>query len=123
MFLLVRSLTFEKFTDIGTDFVQVILYRVELHHGCLEHGLVQLHGVDTVILVLDFHFQTDTFGFQFCNLGGVVDMLYVQSTMTMILKYFITNSLSCSISYSIKSENASLIALSRVSAAALSRNP
>ena len=55
MFLLVRSLTFEKFTDIGTDFVQVILYRVELHHGCLEHGLVQLHGVDTVILVLDFH--------------------------------------------------------------------
>ena len=78
MFLLVRSLTFEKFTDIGTDFVQVILYRVELHHGCLEHGLVQLHGVDTVILVLDFHFQTDTFGFQFCNLGGVVDMLYVQ---------------------------------------------
>ena len=62
MFLLVRSLTFEKFTDIGTDFVQVILYRVELHHGCLEHGLVQLHGVDAVILVLDFHFQTDTFG-------------------------------------------------------------
>ncbi len=46
-----------------------------------------------------------------------------ESTTTMILKYFITNSLSCSISYSIKSENASLIALSRVSAAALSRNP
>ena len=95
-----QVLAFQQLPDVGPDLVQVILHRVELHHGRLEHGLVQLHGVDAVILVLDFHFQTDTFGLQFCNLGRVVHMLYVQneSTTTIILKYFTTNSLNCSIS-------------------------
>ena len=73
-----QVLAFQQLPDVGPDLVQVILHRVELHHGRLEHGLVQLHGVDAVILVLDFHFQTDTFGLQFCNLGRVVHMLYVQ---------------------------------------------
>ena len=99
-----QVLAFQQLPDVGPDLVQVILHRVELHHGRLEHGLVQLHGVDAVILVLDFHFQTDTFGLQFCNLGRVVHMCCMysvsenESTTTIILKYFTTNSLNCSIS-------------------------
>lgn len=98
-----QVLTFQQFTDIGPDLVQVILHRVELHHGRLEHGFVQLHGVDAVILVLDFHFQTDTFGLQFCNLAVLFTCCMYsvsenESTTTIILKYFTTNSLNCSIS-------------------------
>ena len=91
-----QVLAFQQLPDVGPDLVQVILHRVELHHGRLEHGLVQLHGVDAVILVLDFHFQTDKFGLQFtCCMYSVSEN---ESTTTIILKYFTTNSLNCSIS-------------------------
>ena len=45
-----QVLAFQQLPDVGPDLVQVILHRVELHHGRLEHGLIQLHGVDAVIL-------------------------------------------------------------------------
>lgn len=67
----------QECTKVLSYLVQVVPDRGKLGDSCLEDCLVEFDGIDTLILILDFHFQDLTFVVQFLNLTGVIQVLNV----------------------------------------------
>jgi len=71
------AIVFQQRADVLAYLVQVVLDGVEAHDRRLEHGLVELDGVDTVVLVLNLFFQPAAAVLQLLDVPRVVQVLDV----------------------------------------------